>query len=62
VPRQRLDALENLPKEGPRQVAFGQLEDEVSSVPDEASAGIEQPLLQTREGPVLDGQRQGQPT
>jgi len=43
-------------------VAFGQLKDEVSSVPDEASAGLEQSLLETRQRPALDGKRQDQPT
>src|SRR5436190_3565975 len=31
-------------------------------MPDEASAGLEEPLLEARQRPVLDGQRQGQPT
>jgi hypothetical protein len=35
---------ENLPKEASRQVAFGKLKHEVPSVPDEASAGLEEPL------------------
>jgi len=62
VPREPLDALENLPKEAPGQVTFGQLEDEVSSVPNEAPAGLEQPLLETREGPALNGDGQDEPT
>jgi hypothetical protein len=49
MPRESLDALENLPKEAPGQVAFGQLEDEGPRMPDEAPAGLEQPLLQARE-------------
>jgi hypothetical protein len=38
---------ENLPKQTSRQVAFGQLQDEVPGVPNEAAAGLEQSLLQT---------------
>jgi len=30
--------------------------------PDEAPAGLEQPLLQARQRPALDGDRQDQPT
>jgi len=50
-----LDALEHLTKEIYRQVAFGELQDEGSGMPDEASARLEQPLLKTRERPALDG-------
>ena len=42
-------------------MAFGQLEDKVPGMPDEAPAGLEQPLLQARQRPVLDGERQDQP-
>ena len=35
MPREPLDALENLPKEAPRQVAFGELQGEVSGMSDE---------------------------
>jgi hypothetical protein len=52
MPRQPLDALENLPKERPSQVAFGELQGEVSGVPDQPRAGLEQPLLETRERPA----------
>src|SRR5438132_1152477 len=38
----------NLPKEGPRQVAFGHLKDEVPGMPNEAPAGLEEPLLKTQ--------------
>jgi hypothetical protein len=62
VPGESLDAPKNLPKETSRQVAFGKLKHEVPSVPEEASAGLEEPLLEARQRPVLDGQRQGQPT
>ena len=62
VPPQPLDALENLPKERPGQVAFGELQREVPRVPNEASAGLEEPLLETRERLVLDCCRQHQPT
>jgi hypothetical protein len=49
MPRDSLDALENLPKEAPGQVAFGELEEEGPYMPDEVPAGLEQPPLQTRE-------------
>jgi len=62
MPREPLDARENLPKEEPCQVAFGKLEHEVPSVPNEAPAGLEQPLLEAREGPALDGDGQDEPT
>jgi hypothetical protein len=48
VPCEPLDAAENLPKEGSRQVAFGKLQGEVPGMPDEASAGLEDPLLEAR--------------
>src|SRR5436189_4235133 len=59
--REAPDAPEDLLKEAPGQVTFGQLEDEVPSVPNEAPAGLEQPLLETRAGPALDGDRQDEP-
>src|SRR5262245_59569580 len=62
VPGEPLDAPENLPKKAARQVAFGKLQGEVPSMPDEASARLEQPLLETREGPALDGEGQGEPS
>jgi hypothetical protein len=46
----------------PVKAALGQLEHEVPSMPDEAPAGLEQPLLETREGPALDGDGQDEPT
>jgi hypothetical protein len=61
MPRQSLDAPEDLPKQAVRQVTFGKRQGEVPGMPDEASAGLEEPLLEARERPVLDGQRQGQP-
>jgi hypothetical protein len=60
VPRESFDAAENLPKEAPCQAALGQLQDKVSGVPNEAATGLEEPLLETRQGPTLDGQRKGQ--
>jgi hypothetical protein len=62
VPRESLDAPEDLPKERRRQVALRQLQDEVSGMLDEPPAGLEQPLLQARQRPALDGERQDQPT
>jgi hypothetical protein len=61
MPRESLDAPEDLPKHVSRQVALGQLEDEVPRMPDEAAAGLEEPLLEARQGPALDGERQDQP-
>ena len=61
MPCEPLDALKNLTKEVPRQVAFGKLQGGVPGMPDEASARPEQPLLEAREGPALDGDRQDQP-
>src|SRR5262249_5829674 len=62
MPGEPLDAPENLPKEAARQVAFGKLQGEVPSMADEASPRLEQPLLETREGPALDGDGQGEPS
>ncbi len=58
MPRESVDAPENLPKESPRQVAFGKREDEVSRMPDEAPAGLEEPLLEARQRPALNGEGQ----
>ena len=60
MPREPLDAPENLPKQAPCQVAFGQLEDKVPRMPDEAPAGLEQPPLQARKRPALNGEGQDQ--
>jgi hypothetical protein len=60
--REPLDALENLPNGAARQVAFGKLQGEVPGMPDEASARLGQPLLESREGPALDGDGQDEPT
>ena len=49
MPRQSLDAPEHLPEESRRQVAFGQLQNEGSGIPDEAPAGLEEPLLEVRQ-------------
>ncbi len=62
MPCESLDALENLPKEGPCQVAFGELEGEVPSMPDEPSAGLEEPLLETRQRPTLNCKGESEPT
>ena len=62
MPRESLDAPENLPKERRRQgalgQALGQLEDEVAGMSDEAPAGLEQPLLEARQQ-VADPSPQG---
>lgn len=46
MPRESLDPPEDLPKEAPRQAAFGQLQDVVPGMSDEAPAGLEEPLLE----------------
>src|SRR6266852_5049291 len=51
MPRESLDAPEDLPKESRSQVALGQLEDEVPGMPDQATTGLEQPLLDARHRP-----------
>src|SRR5262249_25085813 len=61
VPREPLDEPENLPQEAPCQVALGKLQDEVPGMSDEAAARLEQPLLEARERPALDGDGQNQP-
>ena len=61
MPHEPLDASEDLPKEAPRQVALGELEPEVPGMPDQATAGLEEPLLEARQGLVLDGERQANP-
>jgi hypothetical protein len=60
VPRQPFDAPDNLPKAGPRQVTFRQLQDEVPGMPNEATAGLEEPLLGARQGPTLDRMGEGE--
>ena len=62
MPRESLDTPKDLPKEAPRQVALGQLEHEVPRMPDQPPAGLEEPLLETRQGPALDGDGQDEPT
>jgi CheY-like chemotaxis protein len=59
VPPEPLDALENLPKEAPRQGAFGELQGEVPGMSDEPRTGLEEPLARpagesdARRGTVL---------
>src|SRR5262249_15386485 len=61
MPREPLDTRHGLLEQGPCQVAFGELQGEVPGMSDEAPARLEQPLLQTRLRPALDGERQGEP-
>src|SRR5215510_16182654 len=61
MPRQPLDAPENLAKQRPCQVAFRELQGEIPSVPDQPRAGLEQPLLKACEGPVLNGDGEHEP-
>jgi hypothetical protein len=58
----RRAAPEDLTKEGPGQVTLGKPEHEVPRMPDQALAGLEEPLLETRHGPSPDGDGQNQPT
>ena len=60
MPREWLDAPEDLPNESRSQVALGQLEDEVPGMPNQATTGLEEPLLEAPQGPALDGERQDQ--
>ena len=53
MPREPLDTPEDLPKEARRHVAFGQLVDDVPRMSDQAAAGLEQPLVEARQGPTL---------
>jgi hypothetical protein len=61
MPCQSFDAREDLTKERPGQVAFRELQREVPGVPDQPPACLEQPLLEAREGPGLDGDGQNKP-
>src|SRR3990172_2030482 len=61
MPGEPLDAPDDLPKESRCQVALGQLQDKVPGVQNGAATGLEQPLLEAREGPALDGERQDKP-
>jgi hypothetical protein len=62
MPREPLDAPENLPKEGPRQVAFGEQLSASCRVkyrawPDQPSTRLEQPRLEARRLAEEVGQR-----
>ena len=61
MPCEPLDATDDLRKQTLSQLAFGQLKNEVPGMSNEAPAGLEEPLLQARQGPALDGDGQGQP-
>ena len=61
MPRDSFDAPDNLPKQALCQVALGQMEHEVPGMANEAAAGLEQPLLQARQRPALDGARHDKP-
>jgi len=62
LPGKPLDAPEDSAKGGSRSSDFGKLEQEVPRMPDQAPAGLEEPLLQARQRPSLDGDGQNQPT
>jgi hypothetical protein len=55
MPRESLDARNDLPEERPSQVAFGKLQSEVPGMLDQPATRLEQPLLKARQRPVLDG-------
>src|SRR5262249_36743479 len=59
MPGAPLDASDDLPKHRACQVAFGELQGEVPGMPNEASAGLEQSLLKTREGTSSEWRRAG---
>jgi hypothetical protein len=61
IPGEPLDATEDLPKEGPDHVTLGKLEHEVPRMPDQTPAGLEEPMLEARQGPALDGDGQNEP-
>jgi hypothetical protein len=56
-----LDAPDDLPKQALCQVALGQLEHEGPGMSDQPPAGLEEPLLEARQGPALDGEGQDEP-
>ena len=61
MPREPLDAGDDLPEQGSCQVAFGKLQREVPGMSDQPPARLEQPLLEARQGPGLDGDGQNKP-
>jgi hypothetical protein len=61
MPRESLDAPDDLPKQALCQVTLGQLEHEVPGMSDQPPAGLEEPLLEARQGPALDGEGQDEP-
>ena len=61
MPREPPDAADDLRKQTLSQLVFGPLKNEVPGMPNEAPAGLEEPLLEAREGPALDGEGQNQP-
>src|SRR6266513_4639409 len=61
MPRAPPDSADDLRKQTLSQLVFGQLNNEVPGMSNEAPAGLEEPLLEAREGPALDGKGQNQP-
>jgi len=61
MPRESLDAPDDLRKQALSQLTFGQLQDEVPGMSDEAPARLEESLLETRQGPALDGAGEDEP-
>jgi hypothetical protein len=52
VPRESLDAPNDLTEEASCQVAFSRFKDEVPRMPGQALAGLEEPVLQAPQGPA----------
>ena len=61
MPREPPDAADDLRKQTLSQLAFGPLKNEVPGMSNEAPSGLEELLLEAREGPALDGKGQNQP-
>jgi hypothetical protein len=59
--RQRRNPLQHAPKQTPVQMSLGQQQPVVPGVLDQSPTRFAQPLLQARQGPVADAQRQHQP-
>jgi hypothetical protein len=56
--REPRDATDDLRKQTLSQPAFGQLNNEVPGMLNEAPGGLEEPLLEASKGPAMDGEGQ----
>jgi hypothetical protein len=61
MPRESLDAAEDLAKQACCQVTLGELQDEVPGMPNQPPAGVEEQLLQARQGPTLNRTGESEP-